>query len=155
MSEHTKEPWCIGRAGSIVADDPVPEMSGSDAVEYYGGHLICESVVDRNARRIVVCVNACAGIPTDDLETSPKHGLLHLAEFANEIVQQRDELLGALEGLAGDIQGLIEESDGVNGLHLNGDVATWGELEAGGRFERLTHLPGALAAIVKAKGGAA
>ena len=74
-----------------------------------------------------------------------------------ELQRQRDELLGALEGLAGDIQGLIDESDGVDGLHLNGDVATWGELEAGGRFERLTHLPGALAAIAiaKAKGGAA
>jgi len=33
------------------------------------------------------------------------------------------------------VQGLIEESRGVDGLHLNGDLALWEELLAGGRFE--------------------
>lgn len=50
MSEYTKGPWRVGRAGSVVADYPVPEMGGSDAVEYYGGHLIAESVIPSNAR---------------------------------------------------------------------------------------------------------
>lgn len=65
------------------------------------------------------------------------------------------EALEALEGLTGDVQALIGESGGVAGLHMNGDVAPWGDLEAGGRFERLTHLPAAHAAITKVKGGAA
>ena len=39
-------------------------------------------------------------------------------------------------------------------LHLNDDLAPWHELEAGGRFERLTHLPIALEAIAAAKAGA-
>lgn len=30
---------------------------------------------------------------------------------------------------------LMHESEGVYGLHLNGDVAPWGDLEKGGRFE--------------------
>lgn len=30
---------------------------------------------------------------------------------------------------------LIDESRGVDGLHLNGDIATWEELRTGGRFE--------------------
>lgn len=46
----------------------------------------------------------------------------------------------ALAGLVDDIEGLMCESDGVTGLHMNGDVARWGELLPGGRFERLTYL---------------
>lgn len=34
-----------------------------------------------------------------------------------------------------DLDALIAESHGVSGLHLNGDIATWGELTKGGRFE--------------------
>lgn len=42
--------------------------------------------------------------------------------------------------LVADVRGLVDESDGVAGLHLNGDVAEWGSLLLGGRFERLTAL---------------
>lgn len=68
IKDHCKEPWRIGRPGCVVSDDRVPEISGADAVEHYGGHLICESVAERNARRIVACVNACEGIGTEYLE---------------------------------------------------------------------------------------
>ena len=60
-------------------------------------------------------------------------------------------LLEALTGLVDDIQGLMSESYGVTGLHLNGDVAGWFDLEAGGRFERLTYLPVAIAVIAAAE----
>lgn len=33
------------------------------------------------------------------------------------------------------VRGLINESEGVYGLHLNGDVSPWAELEQGGRYE--------------------
>ncbi len=33
------------------------------------------------------------------------------------------------------IRSLINDSEGVQGLHLNGDLAPWDELEQGGRFE--------------------
>ena len=61
------------------------------------------------------------------------------------------ELLDALRDLHGDIEGLIGESAGVYGLHLNGDVSPWSELEEGGRFERLCSMSKASAAIAKAE----
>lgn len=48
-AKHTPGPWRVGRRGSVVADVAVPEMNGSDAVDYYGGHMVAESVVDKNA----------------------------------------------------------------------------------------------------------
>lgn len=59
------------------------------------------------------------------------------------------EFLPILNGLVADIQGLMSESHGVAGLHLNGDVAPWGELEPGGRFERLGSLQAAIEIINK------
>jgi hypothetical protein len=49
-----------------------------------------------------------------------------------------DQILALLEGeLKGldAVQDLINNSYGVAGLHLNGDVAPWDELLEGGRFE--------------------
>ena len=46
---HTPGPWRTGKNGrGVVADTPVPGINGSDAVEHYGGHLICESVAPQN-----------------------------------------------------------------------------------------------------------
>jgi len=67
-----------------------------------------------------------------------------------EPVNQR--LLTALKNVTGEIQGLMAESEGIAGLHLNGDIAPWSEIEAGGRFERLSSLPDAEAAIAAAEG---
>ncbi|TWI69027.1 hypothetical protein IP91_00092 [Pseudoduganella lurida] len=58
--EHTKTPWRIGAGtstGAVVADEAVPEIGGSDAVAYYGGHLIAESIAPRNAAFIVRACN--------------------------------------------------------------------------------------------------
>ena len=63
-----------------------------------------------------------------------------------EIAKQSAALKLASAAL-GEVQDLIGESHGVYGLHLNGDESPWGELEQGGRFERLTLLNEALAAI--------
>ena len=111
MSNHTPEPWRVGRPGAVVSDTPVPEMGGSDAVEYYGGHLIGESITEANALRIVACVNACEGISTDRLEKAKQ---LELEPEAfpvwkaycekkmqlEDVTEQRDELLTALEEIA-------------------------------------------------------
>lgn len=59
--QHTKTPWRVGaptQMGCVVADEPVPEIGGSDAVFYYGGHLIAESIAPRNAEFIVRACNA-------------------------------------------------------------------------------------------------
>jgi hypothetical protein len=53
VSKHTPGPWRIGKqGGSVVADTPVPEMGGSDSLDYYGGHLIAESITPSNAKLI-------------------------------------------------------------------------------------------------------
>lgn len=68
------------------------------------------------------------------------------AALLGKVAQQSAALKLAREAL-GEVQGLIGESHGVYGLHLNGDESPWSELEQGGRFERLTMLHEALAAI--------
>lgn len=55
MSNHTPGPWRIGKNfGSVVCDTPVLGIRGSDHTEYYGGHLIAESVTKANARLIAL-----------------------------------------------------------------------------------------------------
>jgi hypothetical protein len=152
MRKHTHEPWKVchwaeGRKGFEIADR--------------NQNRICFDVTEDDARRIVACVNACAGMETELLENVAMLGETLLARFEllkkqeAKLKSQRDELLAALEDLVGDVEGLIEESYGVYGLLLFGEHAPWSELESGGRFERLTSLPIACDAIAKVKGGAA
>ena len=67
--------------------------------------------------------------------------------FLREQVEKLTAALKLSREALGEVQDLISESHGVYGLHLNGDESPWSELEQGGRFERLTTLPEALAAI--------
>lgn len=54
-TKHTPGPWRSGRnGGSVVCGSPVPDVGGSDHVEYYGGHLIAESISARNVPVIAV-----------------------------------------------------------------------------------------------------
>lgn len=65
----------------------------------------------------------------------------------DDMLAEIDRLKAELElvreasgALVDEIYDLMNESDGVAGLHLNGDVADWDELVPGGRFERLSSL---------------
>jgi hypothetical protein len=62
---HTPEPWEVrdGMVIKAVGDDGAYVAA---AVRAPAGHS--KEQADANARRIVACVNACAGIPTEDLE---------------------------------------------------------------------------------------
>lgn len=63
------------------------------------------------------------------------------------------ELLEALEELKQCVCDLVADSDGVAGLHLNGDLAHWHELMPGGMYEEwLLPVEKARKAIAKAKG---
>jgi hypothetical protein len=55
-TKHTKEPWARNEHGYIYGGNP----------SYVIGHISQES--EANARRIVACVNACAGISNEQLE---------------------------------------------------------------------------------------
>ncbi len=67
------------------------------------------------------------------------------------MTELEQKLLDALKGVLSDIEGLMRESSGVYGLHLNGDVSPWNELDEGGRFERLEHLSSARAVVEEAE----
>lgn len=83
--EHTKEPWW-NHGVIIKANDNIPAQATSE----------------EDARRIVACVNACAGIPTEQLESGEVRSVRdELADIAT-LEKQRDELLAALK-LAGRI----------------------------------------------------
>lgn len=90
--KHSPEPWetCCPDCGGI--DD---KHGDSVASCYHQTNvLVCtthvgdwdEEVMHANAARIVACVNACAGIPTEWLE---QHVLA--VEFRNTILGQREQ----------------------------------------------------------------
>ncbi len=62
---HTKEPWReSAKTNGVVADHHVGfnGADGAEDVEYYGGHLVAESMTKPNIARVVACVNALAGV---------------------------------------------------------------------------------------------
>lgn len=69
MTHHTPEPWEID-------DEYVQQDGGGDIAichvlsidENIEGHWGRGKITEANARRIVACVNACRGLPTDELE---------------------------------------------------------------------------------------
>lgn len=59
---------------------------------------------------------------------------MSLAELINEC-ERKDQTIYHLRAGIQDVAVLIDNSDGVAGLHLNGDIARWGDLRTGGRYE--------------------
>lgn len=84
--KHAPEPWRIGaRQHSKVLVyfcDREPEYGFGD------DQLWIDCNTEANARRIVACVNACAGIPTKYLESS---GLPDCADELQAMTAQRDQ----------------------------------------------------------------
>lgn len=80
--EHTPEPWAHRNGRIYQADRDV--LTIANIARASDGDYS-----EANARRIVACVNACAGVPTELLEEYP-------APFS-EMRAQRDQLLAALE----------------------------------------------------------
>ena len=63
------------------------------------------------------------------------HGKVTSKELADRILALLDAELEKMQKGLDAVQDLINNSYGVAGLHLNGDVAPWDELLEGGRFE--------------------
>jgi hypothetical protein len=83
MMEHTKEPWW--NTGVVIKAD---------------GNIPAQATSWEDARRIVACVNACAGIPTEDLERWGTSLITKIQEDnIARLTKQRDELVAALEEL--------------------------------------------------------
>ena len=138
MSKHTPEPWVMSTKASgnwwhISAGNQAiatVHAASKKRNEPYA------SMFEANARRIIACVNACAGLPTEQLESSPLGGVLN---GVAGLIAQRDELLAALEG----VLAVVGDSTGVAGYHLNGNIADWDEFD---------EINAVYTAITKAKG---
>ncbi|MGS3139324.1 hypothetical protein ACB316_14030 [Aeromonas sanarellii] len=124
MNEHTKGLLRVGHSGAVVADHPIPEMSGSDATEYYGGHLVAESVTAANARRLAACWNLLDGYDTKELEG------VSLAEFVAKQAYLKEmnthdglniSMSGiALQMVAASFAGQFKANSATNYLELSG-----------------------------------
>ncbi len=70
--EHTKEPWQFEGSSYVAAKFPGKRPNGEVFfnTRYRGVVDMTEEQDTANARRIVACVNACAGVTTEDLERS-------------------------------------------------------------------------------------
>lgn len=89
--EHTKEPWKTVFRG----DDECFDIDAKGPDGWRGDVTIALNIGKGNARRIVACVNACAGISTENLEDNLP--VKELVQRYNEAIKQRDELLAVLE----------------------------------------------------------
>lgn len=96
---HTKEPWSASTFTYFPARIAGHRNDGestfiADCASHEGASGANEE--DKaNTRRIIACVNACAGIGTEYLE---KFGGTTFNDF-KRVKRQRDELLAALKGL--------------------------------------------------------
>ena len=84
MMSHTPEPWAIHPTNPSAPNDLVIHVPGNSPVPYHryiarifhpessvpGTTSLAPppEIAEANARRVVACVNACAGIATEDLE---------------------------------------------------------------------------------------
>jgi protein tyrosine phosphatase (PTP) superfamily phosphohydrolase (DUF442 family) len=126
MKTHTSEPWFID--GQCAAAE-------SDQVNNGFYTAICKGPDgEANTRRIVACVNACRGLPTEELEQ--KGFVAAVGTQLLKVEQQRDELLEALNEA-------VETIEWMNGCSSPARNVVEEAIRDG------------LAAIAKAKGGAA
>ena len=100
-THHTPEPW---RANAAQADIEGPD--GEEvAVCYCNDDDGSDAIA--NARRIVACVNACAGIPTEELESAGTIAVEVKDEMQDEllhVIRQRDELLDVINHIVNEVK---------------------------------------------------
>lgn len=117
-TQHTPTPWAVHSVRAVIVPEShlnrplgAHEDAKIDLATY--AQEICamhwpdrnrsESEVKANAQRIVACVNACAGISNEQLESwyITNGNILDVikmqTKYANEIEQQNAELLEALK----------------------------------------------------------
>lgn len=101
MSEHTKEPWVADAYGNILAGSPA----------YYLGRIDQDDAV-ANARRIVACVNACAGLDTEWLEDEQNRNVL--TRMVHDIMENEDKV-EQLQSANAELVEFLRELDNMGG----------------------------------------
>lgn len=116
MSEnHTPEPWSVAEESfdnDGIQESVIRGMGGRAAIAVtldFGPNN--PAMREANARRIVACVNACAGVDAELLENYP-------APFS-ELRKQRDELLATITK----IRALPQHRDAMKLVHHYADQA--------------------------------
>ena len=80
-SEHTPEPWKVFKSADGTKLLGVGSAETAEGItDYRGGIWASEDEGLANARRIVACVNACAGIKTRDLEKGGEGWIFPIVE---------------------------------------------------------------------------
>ena len=85
---HTKEPWHTGEGNETIVYDK-DGWGICSATVFHGRHE--PDTAKENARRIAACVNACAGISIEALESQ--------GDKAIHAIGQRDQLISAIKNL--------------------------------------------------------
>lgn len=113
--KHTPEPWRVSGNGTMRFIDA--SVGNGMAQEVATCMRVEHGDMEANARRIVACVNACEGIPTDYLESKDDDATKIAKRGYAEILtlrQQRDILLEALECLFDSYKRLTDSGDAGN-----------------------------------------
>jgi hypothetical protein len=111
-------------------------MSKMDYLLHENEHLL--SLLSEQEARIILDRGFLISCPYCG-EQMEKRGvsmqISHIIKCADNRIEEKEAKVKELkEGIEAVID-LINESHGVDGLHLNGDIAPWDELRTGGRFE--------------------
>lgn len=123
MSNHTQEPWVLFEVGDRVKHFcPASEKEKTSilTVTLEDGTAFGAVYSEDDARRIVACVNACAGLPTEQLEASPLGGVLN---GVAGLIAQRDQLLAALQDVRGALSSV--NSGHQHQITVNDEPAYW------------------------------
>lgn len=100
----------------------------------------CFENPDEAARQLELLQERC-DMATDFKEQAIAMGkaafnrLNEVESDCHKLRQERDALAAYIQRLTRDIEELISETDGVAGLHLNGEAAPWCDLRKGGPFQ--------------------
>lgn len=101
------EPWTVERNGESPPRCIIGKADGSSLPPPY-----CPRFTEKDAARIIACVNALAGVPTEDIE--------RVVELGKAIILQRAAMMTPMpEGFAERILGF--KLDGIEGLLRDAD----------------------------------
>lgn len=95
MSEHTKEPWRLGNypnGDMHSAEAVLVDLPGDRRYVLLTCNINFPEDAKANARRIVACVNALEGVPTEWLESYTAGNVENVLQENARLKQERDEL---------------------------------------------------------------
>lgn len=122
-NQHTNEPWKAVYRG----DEGCLDIDANGPKEWGGKVTLATNVGESNARRIVACINACAGIETRELELMNDRMSIanqikacdsicadkdSKAERRSRFAHQRDNLLAVLINTRNALESANEMGDG-------------------------------------------